>query len=171
MQYAIVIFPPRKAQDLANSYRKRYDPQYSLIPPHIKLKTAFELGERKLEDIIDHLEQVAAATEPFQIDFHKVSTFHPTSNVIYFAIRDTDPIVRLHERCNKGILFDEEIYNYVPHLTIAQEMSNDELNDVYGSLRMSKIDITVDIDRFHLLYQMENGMWTVYQTFLLRKAE
>lgn len=171
MQYGIVIFPPRKAQDLANSYRKRYDPHYSLIPPHIKLKSAFKLGERNLEDITDHLDQVAAATEPFQIQFHKVSTFHPTTNVIYLAIRDVDPIVRLHERCNKGILYDEEAYSYVPHLTIAQDMSNDELHDVYGSLRMNKIDVSVDIDRFHLLYQMENGMWTVYQTFLFREAD
>lgn len=27
------------------------------------------------------------------------------------------------------------------------------------------------VDRFHLLYQLENGSWTVYETFLLGGGE
>lgn len=171
MNYGIVIFPPRDVQDLANSFRKRYDPRYSLIPPHITLKYPFQLKERKLEDVVSHLEKVAERTEPFQIEFHKVSTFHPTTNVVYLAIRNEEPVIRLHEQCNEGVLYDEETYSYVPHLTIAQEMTNAELNDIYGTLRMKDINITAEIDRFHLLYQMENEMWTVYQTFLFNKKK
>lgn len=171
MHYGIAIFPPRNIQDKANAYRKRYDPHYALIPPHITLKNPFELKERNLDDIIQHLNEVASDTTPFQVEFHKVSTFHPTNNVVYLAIRDEEPLVRLHERCNQGVLYDEETYKYVPHLTIAQKMSNDELNDVYGSLRMNEINMSAEIDRFHLLYQMENDMWTVYQTFLFKGTE
>ena len=50
-------------------------------------------------------------------------------------------------------------------------MSNDEMHDVYGSLRMKKMNLEALIDRFHLLYEMENGMWTVFQTFLLKEPE
>lgn len=170
MNYGIAIFPPREIQDLANSYRKRYDPNYDLIPPHIKLKSAFKLNHRDLDDIVQHLNEVAASSAPFRAEFHKVSTF-PTTNVIYFAIKDEQPFIELHKRCNQGILFDEENYDYVPHLTIAQEMSNDEMHDVYGSLRMKKMNLEALIDRFHLLYEMENGMWTVFQTFLLKEPE
>lgn len=170
MKYGIVIFPPRKIQDLANSYRKRYDPHYALIPPHITLKPSFTLGERNLDDMTKHLEEVAASTPAFQMHFHKVSTFHPTTNVIYFAIEDKQAVTELHERCNEGILHDELQFSYVPHLTISQDLSDAELLDVYGSLRMTKLDETAFIDRFHLLYQMENDMWTVYQTFLLKQS-
>ncbi len=32
---------------------------------------------------------------------------------------------------------------------------------------MLEVDHTEMVDRFHLLYQLENGSWTVYETFLL----
>ena len=169
MKYGIVIFPSRHVQDIANSFRKRYDTYYSLIPPHITLKRAFELHDRNLDKIVEYLEKVAERTAPFNIDFHKVSHFHPTNNVIYLAIRDETPVQQLHEKCNSSILHDEEAYKYVPHLTIGQDLSNGELHDIYGRLRMKKIDLTTYVDRFHLLYQMENGMWTVYQTFLMKR--
>lgn len=120
MKYGIVLFPPRNIQDLANSYRKRYDPHYSLVPPHITLKSPFELGERDLDDVTRHLQEVASTTPAFQIEFHKVSTFHPTTNVIYLAVNNEAHVRRLHEQCNQGILYDEEAFKYVPHLTIAQ---------------------------------------------------
>lgn len=167
MKYGIAIFPPREIQDFANSFRKRYDPRYSFIPPHVTLKSPFTLKERKLEDVVQHLDKVAAETPSFDIHFNKVSTF-PTSNVIYFAIRDEAPLIRLHEQCNSDLLFDEEEYDYVPHLTIAQELSTAEMHDIYERLRMNRIDLSAVIDRFHLLYSMENDMWTVYQTFLLK---
>jgi len=34
---------------------------------------------------------------------------------------------------------------------------------------MTKIDHEEMVDRFHLLYQLENGSWTVYETFRLGK--
>ena len=46
MKFGVVIFPSKKLQDLANSYRKRYDPHYSLITPHLTLK-GFEATKRK----------------------------------------------------------------------------------------------------------------------------
>ncbi len=38
MKFGVVIFPSKKLQDLANSYRKRYDSHYALIPPHLNVK-------------------------------------------------------------------------------------------------------------------------------------
>ena len=59
MKYGIAIFPQKKVQDVANSFRKRYDPRYTLIQPHITLKEAFELEEEKLPEVVEHLERVA----------------------------------------------------------------------------------------------------------------
>lgn len=170
MKYGIALFPPRQVQDLANSYRKRYDPHYTLIPPHVTLKSPFKLGNRTLDDIINQLQDIASTTPAFQMHFHKVSTFHPTNNVVYLAVQNPEPVTELHNRCNDGVLHDEEAYHYVPHLTIGQNLSNGEILDVYGSLRLTNINVSAEIDRFHLLYQMENEMWTVYQTFLLQES-
>ncbi|PTX65048.1 2'-5' RNA ligase [Melghirimyces profundicolus] len=168
MKYGVATFPEKKIQDFANSYRKRYDPHYALIPPHITLKEAFEMDEEMLPKAVEHLDQVALNTSPFTVHLPKISTFHPTNNVIYIAVEESEAVKKLHEKINSDVLYHESAYNYIPHITIGQQMSDDELHDVYGSLRMLKMESKTRIDRFHLMYQLENGSWTIYQTFLLR---
>ncbi|AWX57305.1 MULTISPECIES: YjcG family protein [Brevibacillus] len=169
MMYSIVIFPSSKVQEVANSYRKRYDPGYALVPPYIRLKEAFELDEAKLPELVSHLEQVASSTDSFSAHFHRVSSFHPTNNVIYLAVQNKEPFNELHQKIANQCVNEKETYAYVPHLTIGRDLSDDELRDVTGQLSMAKIDLNSEIDRFHLIYQLEDGIWSVYQTFLLKK--
>ncbi|GAB7387484.1 YjcG family protein [Bacillaceae bacterium] len=166
MKYSIVIFPHSKIQEFANSYRKRYDPGYTLIPPHIKVKEPFEVAEEQIGEVVDKIAQVTEKTQPFTLRFHKASHFHPTNNVIYLAVEKSAELQKLHEALNEGILYHKPAYTFVPHLTIGQKMTDEELHDVYARLRMMKIDLTTTVDRVHLLYQLEDGVWTVYQTFL-----
>src|SRR5690625_6980196 len=65
-----------------------------------------------------------------------------------------------------GIFPKEKEYNFVPHITIAQELVEDEFSDVLGTLSMKKIEFEDTVDRFQLCYQLENGSWTVYETFI-----
>lgn len=167
MKFGIAIFPQKEVQDIANSLRKRYDSHYSLIAPHITLKESFDLEEEQIETAVEHLQQVAETTAPFTIHFNKISNFYPTSNVIYFVIENTEAITALHKRINTGPLEHKGKFSFVPHLTIGQDLPNDELHDVYSRLRMHKIDLDSIVDRFHLLYQLKNKTWTVYQSFLL----
>ncbi|CAM3525221.1 MULTISPECIES: YjcG family protein [Brevibacillus] len=169
MLYSIVVFPSSKVQEVANSYRKRYDPAYALIPPYIRLKEAFDLDESSLPKLVEHLEQVASSTDPFTANFHRVSSFHPTNNVIYLALQNKEPFAELHQKIVKQCVSDKETYAFVPHLTIGRDLSDDELRDVTGQLSMVKFDLTSEVDRFHLIYQLEDGIWSVYQTFLLKK--
>ncbi|MCS1350564.1 2'-5' RNA ligase family protein [Mechercharimyces sp. CAU 1602] len=173
MKYGVAIFPEKKVQDIANSYRKRYDPHYGLIPPHITLKEAFTLEEETgnqeetITNIVQHLEKVAERTAPFTIFLNKIGTFHPNSNTIYVSMYDGADIIQLHDLINEGPLSHPETYAFIPHITIGQKLSEDELLDVYGSLRMTNISIETKIDRFHLLYQLENQSWCLYQSFIL----
>ncbi|NGQ95429.1 hypothetical protein G3578_09705 [Brevibacillus sp. SYP-B805] len=169
MKYSIVVFPSSKVQEVANSYRKRYDPAYALIPPYIRLKETFELEEAKLPELVSHLEKVASSTDSFTTHFHRISSFHPTSNVIFFAIQNKEPYETLHKKIMEHCVNQQETYAYVPHLTIGRDLADDELKDVTSQLSMVKLDLSSEIDRFHLVYQLEDGIWSVYQTFLLRK--
>lgn len=168
MKYGITIFPEKKVQDLVNSYRKRYDPHYALIPPHITLKEAFFMEDDELPQATELLDRVSREIAPFPITLTKVSTFYPTTNVIYIALEQEQAIRQLHEKINSELLYHESAYKFIPHITLGQKMLEDELHDVYGSLRMRRFDLTTHIDRFHLLYQLENDTWSIYQTFLLR---
>jgi 2'-5' RNA ligase len=169
MKFGVVIFPSKKLQDLANSYRKRYDPHYALITPHLTLKNAFEATEEEVKQYAERLRQIAGNTNAFTLKTSKVSSFQPVNNVIYFKVEPTEELATLHNTINQEFSEQNMEYAFVPHITIGQKLSNDEHSDVYGSLRMKKIDHEETIDRFHLLYQLDNGSWTVYETFRLGK--
>ncbi|MBD1371246.1 2'-5' RNA ligase family protein [Hazenella sp. IB182357] len=169
MDFGIAAFPQKSVQDKINSYRKRYDAHYSLIPPHITLRDKFELKEDQLEDAVLCLEKIAKETSCFKLNFNKVSHFYPTSNTIYLAIDNPTPLIELHDRIDQEFGSVQKPYEYQPHLTIGQKMEEQELHDVYGRLRMNSFDLETEITRFHLMYQLENEAWNIYQTFLLSR--
>ncbi|MDG5473020.1 YjcG family protein [Jeotgalibacillus sp. ET6] len=166
-KFGIAIFPSKKLQDLANSYRKRYDPHYSLIPPHITIKNAFEATDEEIAAISTKLIEVGQNTKPFTLRAYKISSFQPVNNVIYMKVDSTPELLALHEALHTEDLGGAPELSFVPHITVAQKLSDDEHSDVYGSLRMAGINFEETVDRFHLLYQLENGSWTVYETFRL----
>ncbi|MFD1735365.1 YjcG family protein [Bacillus salitolerans] len=169
MKYGIALFPSKKLQDLANSYRKRYDPNYALIPPHVTLKNSFDTSDDDIKDLVQELHKVASEVKPFTLNVYKVSSFHPVNNVIYLAVESTPALENLHNKMHTGAFPSEKEYAFVPHITIGQQLSDDEHSDVLSSLKMLNINHQETVDRFQLLYQLENGSWTVYETFHLGK--
>lgn len=166
MRYGIVIFPSKHVQDEANALRKRYDPRYSLIPPHITLKEAFDMDEKERDKVTDELRKIAKETKPVQININKVSTFAPITNTVYFKVEQTDDLKALHEKMHKEPFPVERDYAFVPHITIAQELMEEEYYDVFGSLQLKKVSLEDTADRMQLCYQLDNGSWSVFETFV-----
>ncbi|PLT33907.1 YjcG family protein [Bacillus sp. V5-8f] len=172
MKYGVVIFPSKTLQDKANSYRKRYDPHYALIPPHLTLKGPFEASDTEIKTISDKLAQIVLDSKPFTLKVLKVSSFKPANNTIYFKVELTPELEKLHCALHSQDFFEEKSeYTFVPHITIGQKLSNDEHSDVYGQLTMVNVAHDEQVERIHLLYQLENGSWTVYDTFTLGKEK
>ncbi|GAB4073975.1 YjcG family protein [Barrientosiimonas marina] len=169
MHYGIVIFPSKPVQDEINAYRKRYDPHYTLIPPHLTLKEAFDTDDAKITELITELKYIANETKPFDLTVNKVSTFAPVTNTIYLKVEPVQPLYDLAEKMQSGKFPDNRTYSFVPHITMAQDLSQDEYSDVYGSLSMKDIQLTDKIDRFHLVYQLDNGIWNVHESFIFGK--
>lgn len=171
MKYGIAIFPSKPVQDVANSYRKRYDPKYALIPPHITIKESFQASDEEIGKIITELKYIANDTTPFNVTLNKVSTFAPVTNTIYLKVEQCDTLNSLYEKMHEGLFPSESEHTFVPHITIGQKLSDGEYSDVRGTLQMKKIELEDSIDRFQLLYQLENGSWTVHETFVFGKEK
>lgn len=169
--YGIALFPSKAIQDEANSYRKRYDPHYSLIPPHITLKETFEADDQAIDELVTELKHIANDTEPFTININKVSTFAPVTNTIYLKVEPIQGLLDLHEKLHTGKLSKNKEYNFVPHITLAQDLVHDEYSDVFGSLQMKDNKYEDHVDRFQLLYQLDNGSWTVFESFVFGKEQ
>ncbi|MBH5316865.1 2'-5' RNA ligase family protein [Paenibacillus sp. GSMTC-2017] len=166
MLYGIAIFPDKEIQDAANSWRVRHDPHYCNIPAHLTLRDAEEWDDSTRELAILHLQHVASAFKPFSIRFNRVSTFFPVSNTLYLALEEPQTVITLKQAICSGPLV-QPLSNqvYTPHVTIGRDMPADELHDLYGNLRMSSIDYSTVVDRFHLLYKTDQGGWTALQSF------
>lgn len=171
MKYGIVIFPSKPIQDEANTFRKRYDSHYALIPPHITLKPGFEADDNVISELIVELKKIANATKPFTININKVSTFAPVTNTIYFKVEPNQALSDLQRKVHEGKFTNNMEHPFVPHITIAQDLRDDEYSDVFGQLKMNRFKFEDEIDRFQLLYQLENGSWTVYETFVFGKEQ
>ncbi len=171
MNYGVALFPSKPLQDLANSYRMRYDPHYTLIPPHVTLKEPFELEEQELPSVVKRIREIAKGVDPFPLEVYKVDTFYPVSNTLFFKIREHSALTELYEQLHTPPFKRNEKYSFVPHLTIGQNLSYDELSDNLGRLKMKQIQHEEIVDRIQLLYQLDNGSWTVYETFKLGKEE
>ncbi|MBK3494921.1 YjcG family protein [Viridibacillus sp. YIM B01967] len=171
MKYGIVAFPSKKLQDFANSYRKRYDTHFAKITPHITLKGAFEVDDSKVDEVVNMIQEVSKQFKPLSIHVSKVSSFAPVNNAIYLKVEPAEQLQNIHDALHANTFGNGPEYKFVPHITLAQGMSSGEHDDIYGQLRMTNVDSKETIDRIHLLYQLEDGSWTVYETFRLSGAE
>ncbi len=165
MKYGIVVFPSKKLQDLANTYRKRYDSHYSKITPHITLKEAFEADETEINKISETIASIAKKYAPLKIHASRISSFFPTTNVIFFRIEPTEQLTNLHQELQKQVNIGKPKHVFIPHITIAQDLTETEHDDIYGQLRMIGVNEQETIDRIHLVYQLEDGSWTTYETY------
>ncbi|MFE3574279.1 YjcG family protein [Lysinibacillus sp. NPDC059133] len=171
MKYGIVAFPSKKLQDLANTYRKRYDPHYAKITPHITLKDSFDATDEDIQSVVKQLDELAAKYAPLNIHALRISSFFPITNAIYFRIEPTEQLTAFHQALEEKVPSGESKHVFVPHITIAQKMTDSEHDDIFGQLRMTGVNEKDTIDRIHLLYQLEDGSWTTYETFRLSGAE
>jgi 2'-5' RNA ligase len=167
MKFGVAIFPSKDLQDKVNQYRKRYDSMYSFIAPHITIKPNFEADESDKDKIVEQLKKVAKEHEPTDIQIKKVSSFAPTSPVIYFKVEPNETLSSLHDALNTEDFYGEDKHPFVPHLTIAQGNTSQEFEDTFGHLSMAGIEHTETLNKISLCYQLENGMWQISETFRL----
>ncbi|MFC4620151.1 2'-5' RNA ligase family protein [Camelliibacillus cellulosilyticus] len=170
MRYGIAIFLSEELRKKVNSYRKRYDSHFAWIPPHITVKEPFELEADEVDGCVDAIRQVTNSIEPIHISVNKVGSFHPVNNVIYLRVADDPHLLELNRRLNQGEFSDSHKYKYVPHITIAQDLSDIEHADVLNRLKMKEFSHEEVATKVHLLKQQENGTWHVYETFYLGKV-
>lgn len=167
MKLGIVLIPSKPFQEAVNAYRKRYDKHYALIGPHITIKERFDIEDDKLEEVKSKLEVTAKKHEPVSIQVSKASSFAPTKNVIYFKVTKTDELEALYNEFNSGDFYGESTHPFVPHFTIAQGLSSQEFEDIYGQVKLAGVDHSETIDTIKLMKQNEDETWSEAASYTL----
>lgn len=150
MNYTIAIFPKiedKKESDKINIIRKKHDPSYKFIKPHVALVYYFKEKPEK-----EKLRKISKKFNSFNITLNKIN-LSPKGNFIFLDVtKGKKEIIKLKEELYKKLnLKWDKNFQYKPHITLANFKTKKEQQKVFKEISKKKIKISCKIDSFTLL--------------------
>ena len=120
--FGVVVMAPPDLSRWVNRVRRFYDPNFSLIAPHVTVLPPRPLALSRRE-VVEAVRTVAMTTPSLEIGLDSVGTFDPVMPVIFLRLsRGRRSLTLLHRRLSRGTLRSSEAFPYVPHLTLGQDL-------------------------------------------------
>jgi len=87
------------------------------------------------EDAWKVIRETAPQLAPFDVELNGVDVF-PVSDVIYIKLSaGSEELRRMHAALNRNGLYFKEEFSYHPHITLAQDLKPDELDELSSVAR------------------------------------
>lgn len=120
--FGVVVMAPPELSLWVNRVRRFYDPNFSLIAPHVTVLPPRPLALSRKE-VVETVRRVALKTPSLEISLDRVGTFDPVMPVVFLRLgRGRRSLTLLHRRLSRGPLRSSEAFPYVPHLTLGQSL-------------------------------------------------
>ncbi|MBF4161753.1 2'-5' RNA ligase family protein [Nocardioides acrostichi] len=150
-------------------YRERLgDPSAGLIPTHITLLPPTQIDDAVIEDVANHLGRAAASSARFRIRLRGTATFRPVSPVVFVALAEgIGGCEQLAEQVRCGPLDVDLAYPYHPHVTVAHDLPDADLDRAFDEL--SDFDCAFEVDGFHLYVHDVSDGWRATHGFPLTR--
>ena len=140
------------------------------VPPHVTLVSPVNVSDRRLMEALDLVRRAAAASAPLRLELGPAATFAPVTPTVHLAVGGDglDALLRLRATIVADApLRRDEPYEYVPHVTIAQELAPpDAIGPAVATLGSWRVKAS--FDRVHVLRQGTGtgaGTATVWKPF------
>ncbi|MDQ6937476.1 MAG: 2'-5' RNA ligase family protein [Actinomycetota bacterium] len=155
----VVINLPEPHATVLRRWRERIgDPQAEAIPPHVTLLPPTPVDRAEVRSICRRLGEVAAANAPFPMHLSGTGTFRPLSQVVFVQVATGIAQCELLEAAiRRGPLGRPREFPFHPHVTVAHDLEDEALDDVYDALGAFVARFTVD--RFTLFRRATGGAW------------
>ena len=157
----VLVVPEPLATQIDGLRRALGDGALGRIPPHVTLVPPVNVAERDLSAAFAVVRSAAVATPALHLRLGPVTTFQPVNPVAYLAV-DGEPeqlsaLGSLREACLSGPLDRRQDHAFVPHVTVADELSADRLDRAPAVLA----DFTTDVafDAVHVLAERPGRTW------------
>ena len=166
----VFIAIPEPHASVLSGWRHRVGyPQAALIPPHVTLLPPTPIRRGELAAVRKHLAQVAESASRFSMHLYGTGTFRPLSPVVFIQIaRGIANCEMLENLVRSGPLARALEFPYHPHVTVAQDIPDPALDDVYDSL--SDFVARFQVNAFRLLERHPDGSWSTRDDFDLSAA-
>jgi 2'-5' RNA ligase len=111
------------------------DPQAAVVPAHVTLLPPTEVDPQIVPEISAHLAEVAAQCRRFRMRLRGTGTFRPVSQVVFVQVeRGLAECVALESQVRSGLLERELQFPYHPHVTVAHDLDDEELDAAFKDL-------------------------------------
>lgn len=170
LRVGVAIAIPQPHATTLTSWRRRVgDPAADLVFPHVTLLPPTAIEPADLPDIEKHLAFVALHGRPFTMHLAGTGTFRPTTPVVFVQVaRGVGDCEELETAIRQGPLERELEFPYHPHVTVGQDIADDDLDVVYDGL--SGFVARFPVDSFVLFSREADRRWQWRTEFGLGRA-
>ncbi|MCW2539300.1 MAG: Phosphoesterase [Frankiales bacterium] len=163
----VAVAIPQPHASVLSSWRRRIgDPEADKIPPHVTLLPPTVCSGGDLELVEKHLVEAAAAVLPFTMKLSGTGTFRPVSQVVFVQVSTGIAECELLERAvRRPPLTRELAFPYHPHVTVAHDVGEDQLDQAFDGLR----DFVAQFEVNHIVMYLQDsaGAWLPRRQFPL----
>lgn len=167
-RYAVVIFVPKKIEDIITPFRERYDPIYNLVPGHLTLTFPFETT-LSLDSISAKIKMETDLLSPIEIELGSINDFYPKIPVIFWELCENKELCELYYRLYSRLDMPIPYKNYIPHITLAREISNYRVETVKDKIVSYLPREKFTATSLDLVTPLMNEKWVSVRNFPFRK--
>ena len=146
-------------------WRKRLgDPNADGIPPHVTLLPPTALHDEDIEQVEEHLRQVAASERSFRMHLRGSASFRPVSPVVFVPlVEGIADCERVESKVRSGPLARSLSFPYHPHVTVAHDLGEEALDRAFAALK--DYEAHFEVWGFTLFEQGRDGVWRPQRDF------
>jgi 2'-5' RNA ligase len=142
------------------------DAQGSSIPTHITLVPPMEVDADRMDEVDQHLAEVASGFASYSIHLRGSGTFRPVSPVVFVnLVEGISQTEQLAKDCRRGPLALDLSYPYHPHVTVAHQLDEERLDAAFAELAGFECAFTVS--EFHLYVHDADHGWKATSDYSL----
>ena len=154
----VLLLPAPVAREVDALRRAVGDGTYGRVPAHLTLVPPVNIREDRFDDALALLRVAASASRPFTVELGPPTTFLPDNPVLYLPVRSgADQVAMARERVFCDPFARPLTWPFVPHVTVADEMSPERI--VAAQEALSHYHVGIEFDRLHLLEEGPGRVW------------
>lgn len=157
----VLLIPQPYATQIDGIRRALGDGALGRIPPHITLVPPVNVPERDLPAAFATVRRAASGVSALELRIGGAETFQPVNPVAYLRVEggpdQLGALSALRSACLTAPLERPQEHEFVPHVTIADQLSAPRLDAVGAVLADLLLDVT--IDRVHVLAEQPGRVW------------
>ena len=117
MQKLAVVYFPKITSDKINNFRRKYDPVWKIIPPHITIVSP--ISEVSESQLVKHVETVIKNFTSFSIYLTGLTKTY--DDYLFLLVKEGNKeILNLHNKLYSGVIapYMPTDFPFVPHITL-----------------------------------------------------